>query len=461
MLHKSHYFLFLAVCFSLSASQVVIDTTESVKALYGEIAKSHPSLEEIDKLLDNGVSVDAPCEEWTPLLYAIRKGHHGVCERLVARGADLNRIQNSSGATPLICALCLVSDNRAKGKNELAERQGKIAQFFLQQREIRTDQADNQRGTALHYAALAGMRDICEQLIESGKVNILSKGLGENNAFHLALQGAHFELARYLMRKNVPIQVRNEKGETALHIAAKRDNPDFVKVLKEKGALLDATTSEGQTPLHYAAERGCLKSGKALLELGASCDIVDSKGQTPFDKAIFSFQPDFCFLLLEYMSSFPAFKEKSMTALHRAAQYESKKLCKAMLLKIIKVDLVNEKGETPLMLAARRTDDAIISLFIEKGASVSHKSIDGSTALHYAALCSSVPVCEKLLEKDKALLDIRNSSNDSPLFSALSHGAREVAVYLMEQEADVHTQNVLGKTPLHLAAESGCIDAIY
>ncbi|MBX9830904.1 ankyrin repeat domain-containing protein [Candidatus Babeliales bacterium] len=79
----------------------------------------------------------------------------------------------------------------------------------------------------------------------------------------------------------IPVNAKNEKGQTALHIACDQQNISWVNSLLGAGANPNIKCRQGCTPLHHAVERGDLTIIKVLLKHNANPNIQDNNGQTP------------------------------------------------------------------------------------------------------------------------------------------------------------------------------------
>jgi len=82
------------------------------------------------------------------------------------------------------------------------------------------------------------------------------------------------ELAEKLIEAGVPLNAKDESGQTALHVAVLAGDVGTVRVLLKHGANIEARDSNGHTPLHYAASRGNEEIARVLLEHGADAGAV-------------------------------------------------------------------------------------------------------------------------------------------------------------------------------------------
>ena len=160
---------------------------------------------------------------------------------------------DSAGAIRLVA----VPPNVADGAKFLAAaRNGSLTANQIQA--SRTKGVDinhrygNEKGTALHHAALKG----------------------------------HTEVVKALLKKGADVNLANNNGVTALHLAAREGKTDVVKALLKAGIDINVKANDGSTPLHHAAFHGHTELVEKLLEAGANVNIEASDGNTPLQDAI-------------------------------------------------------------------------------------------------------------------------------------------------------------------------------
>lgn len=175
-------------------------------------------------LLDAHALVDLQTKEGnTALMIAVQKGHKRAVELLLARGADVNSVNEKNGLTPLIMAASL----------------GHLA--------------------------------IVKLLLNAG-ADARRVGLEGDTALIWALHQPEpvvLEIALLLLAAGVPVNHQNKEGGFALLDAAYRGYSRFVKLLLSAGAAVNMINEGGGTPLIYAAQEGRADTVQLLLEHGA------------------------------------------------------------------------------------------------------------------------------------------------------------------------------------------------
>jgi putative CocE/NonD family hydrolase len=227
-----------------------------------DLPKRNPPLEEasyssgvelVELLLDAGAGDND--QMWRAWEGAIDEDREDIFELLLRKGMDINSV-DEDGVTPLGLALTL-------GNDDMAE--------FLMAKGAVFGQADSAtRGlTALHYAAIAGKKEIAKQyLVAGGNVNA-KDSVYEFTALHYAARFGSTKVAEVLIAHGADIKAKDKWGYEPIHWAAYHDRPEIIELLIAKGANVNAKTSLGQTPLELAKPRRNTAAIEVLRKHGA------------------------------------------------------------------------------------------------------------------------------------------------------------------------------------------------
>jgi ankyrin repeat protein len=109
---------------------------------------------------------------------------------------------------------------------------------------------------------------------------------------------------------------------------------------------------------------------------------------------------------------------------------------------------------TPLLQAAIGGHLNATLKLLDRGASPNSTSLDGSTAVHFAARIGQIVAVEGLM-KAGADQNACNLAGVAPLHFAAEGGFADVVALLLKYDAPVGKKTVNGDTPLHLAVTSG------
>lgn len=92
-------------------------------------------------------------------------------------------------------------------------------------------------------------------------------------------------MVRELMALGVPLDTKDEHGDTGLTLAADLNNVESVVILIKFGANIEAADNSGQTALAIAANKGYIELAKTLAARGANVNSRDVVGRTPLHVA--------------------------------------------------------------------------------------------------------------------------------------------------------------------------------
>jgi ankyrin repeat protein len=239
---------------------------------------------------DTDLDVNARDKQGKTLLHlAAENGWKDKVELLLAKGADVNATDKSSGSTPLhltrspeVARLLIAKGANVKARN-------KYGSPPLQGR------------TPLHTAVIAAWNTNNKNAVEL----LIAQGADVNARDEYGQTPLHEarvpEVARLLIAKGANVNARNKYGMTPLHrLYTYSKNPpksplEVAKVLIVNGADVNAKDKCGETPLHKV---GSLEAAKILIAHGASLNARDNEGNTPLHRAAVSDHTEVAQLLL-------------------------------------------------------------------------------------------------------------------------------------------------------------------
>ena len=320
-------------------------------------------------------------------MIASRTGNTDAVRLLLARGADPNAKEASRGQTALMWAV--------------AERHPEVVRALLE------------KGANVHARSSSSRRYVllCCQDFEgdAGGGDYVEEG--GYTPFLFAARVGDITSAELLLAAGADIEGAAPTGTSPLVLAAHSDQGAFAAFLLDKGANANSDAG-GYTALHAAILRGNLDLVKALLGHGANPNPRQMKG-TPskrysgygLDKRMIGATP---FLLAT-----------------RAAQLDAMRVLAA---NGGDVNLGLDNGTTPLMAAAMRpvrggrfAENRVVEamkLAMELGATVKATTVDGDTALHFAATRRLDLVVQFLVDSG-APVNAKNNKGQTPLAATL------------------------------------------
>jgi cytohesin len=212
---------------------------------------------------------------------------------------------------------------------------------------------------------------------------------------------------------NIDLNGVSELGRTALWLGANEGHAAAVKVLLQAGADVNKADDDGFAPLSVAASAPI---AKMLIERGADLNATNTFGQT---------------------------------ALWRAVEDGDRAgVVEALLQAGADVNKADDDGDPPLPFATTAT---IVTMLIERGASVNAVNTFGRTALWRPVEEGRAGVVQALLQAGAAV-NKADDDGDPPLSFAATAA---IATMLIERGADVSTANKRGETALWSAVKDG------
>lgn len=260
----------------------------------------------VKQLLAEGYSPDQIDENsYTALMHAARNGHLEVVETLIKAEACLNKSdylkkaqtalmlainkRNCSIVTLLLeaGASVRITDNNENSVLMYAVRSGNfdLVKSLIEEWGVNIHHTNNAKQTALMIAADSGFINILKFLIVN-HAYINKKDKFGNTALIYAASSGQISVVQYLIiLKNLEIDLKDGKGNSALMTAVYCQHINILTVLIQANASINIQNSFGQTPLMIAARKGFGEMVNVLLKAGADKNLKDNVGQTAYDYA--------------------------------------------------------------------------------------------------------------------------------------------------------------------------------
>ncbi|KAG5816072.1 hypothetical protein H9Q74_006139 [Fusarium xylarioides] len=220
------------------------------------------------------------CNGYTPLAVAISKSNKDIAKYLIEQGAAVNTFSPNYGSILHLAT--------SAGSLDLVK--------LLLKAGADPDLVDLEYGESLLYTALGiqdetKLKQMVRYLVDEAKVPIDKLGgkLGypilratHRTSYRNGPSSGH-QLVRFLIRRNIRLDVSDNQGRQAVHFACKSLLDDSLKALVAAGADINSADKFGRKPIHFAASNpytGCLDY---LLETLAKTkiDVKDNDQWTP------------------------------------------------------------------------------------------------------------------------------------------------------------------------------------
>ena len=325
-------------------------------ALREAVALGHETV--VERLLANQADFSMVDEEGNTALHdAAALGLEGIVFKLLVAGANPN-VQASDGTTPLMAAM--------EGAMAFwAPRQIATARHLLTAKA--NVNLQNKEGLApLMIATRNHQAAMVSELIQAGAIVDMTDN-ERRTALYWAADATALEAAAVLLEHGAKPDIRTQKMETALIRAGRngyRKSSVVAELLLRHGADPNAKDRFGVTPVlavAYSFYRGeelfpepALELFRVLIKYGADVRMRDDGGST---------------------------------ALHRAAEHpgpDTSALVQFLVDAGLNVNQANDRGTTALMLAAEQGHVRVVRFLLDKGADPRLRNSDRMTALDFA-----------------------------------------------------------------------------
>ncbi|KAK7483839.1 hypothetical protein BaRGS_00024947 [Batillaria attramentaria] len=290
-----------------------------------------------------------------------------------------------------------------------------------------------------------------KRLIEVDRVSVNSND-GET-PLHVAIQGGHEELMKFLLEQRADVEARDERGFTPFHVACSFDKHDAMHLLLDKGAKVNTKAKDDVTPLHTASRYGFKYVLDELLRAGAEVDAKDVNGMTPLHWACKFGKLESIQMLLKWEADINAKAKDRTTPLHVACQYGQEKVMEILLQRPnCNIEAKDKKGMTALRWACEKKMGSLAKILIAHGANVNTRREDDTTPLHAICQNGEEPMMQTLQSgKPESKLDVADTTGKTAL---------HVAERLLRHSAKVNARDQNDWTPLHYACREGRDDIV-
>lgn len=277
-------------------------------------------------------------------------------------------------------------------------------------------------------------KTLLEQALDESKFHIvrslIAKGADTNRdgaqmtLLHRALRLGPADMTLVLIRSGARVNAADQRRSTPLHYAAGLKDPKKARILLSAGANVDARDAKGDSPLHVALRNSAEQTALILMEAGANCGVANLQQETPLQIGITK--------QLEYVI---------VAILARGT---------SVSLKDISCAIENDKaGEPPLFLGYLVKSDE---------ASVHRTDENGWTCLHHAAerdVNLAQGIVLDLFTRAGLGIDVPDMLGQTPLHVAARYGSMLALEGLIGAGADIEAEDEEGNTPSFIAERMG------
>lgn len=422
---------------------------------------------------------------FTPLHIAASMDNEVILKNLISNinTEEINAVDHS-GKTPLYHAII----NKQRSNIELLLINGAIV-----------NHVDNKKLTPLATACAFKQFPTIRRLVEHGaEVNPRNKNQCIS-PLKIALKFKLEEISLYLLSSGIQITNNLDNGTNFVHLAAGTGRLSIMRLLAARGLEIN-TYEQGLQPIHIAAKKGEIKIVEELIAQGISIETpryLEAKDKNPkhqkkiplLVEAARYATVDTIRWLLSHGANPDNDDCEALNVLRMAMQNDEHN-CEEIIKLLKEYRLIDDiQNLIPAIVAALSKDYVgPLKLLHQMGISIDTDLGMGCTMLHYASLCGALHCTHFLLrngadafklnvqgnsafelaagnknaDQFKLLLravdypiDQRYQRGETLIHIAASKGNLQHIAMLIDLGADFDLQDVMGKTPLFIGAESG------
>ena len=394
-------------------------------------------------LLQNGSDPGFKNYHHSPsMIIAARQGHEEILELLAEHGAD-----DVTKTQIILDTLLDAASHGLNGIVRLLVRGGK-----------RWNVSEQDLARAMTNAASQGHVTTMKILLEAG-VNVRSPSSLVGESLQKAAMWGHSEAVQLLLTAGANPNMQTDGSDLPLHAAARNGHVGTVALLLEQGANVNAPDSRGETAMFVIAgpKHGFLARSRTLpnssvsvmqllLEKGANTAATERhSNRTSLEYAIFRGHEGLVQLLLQY-ESFAATKKVLMLYLTKlyhkiGGNSENEEAVNRILCEREAQHLGIISDLLLIPMPAERGYDRVMLTFLQSGADIEAKNLQGNTALQMSAWEGHITSVELLLQQG-ADVNSRGSTDTTPLMMAAERGRTDVVRLLLEQGAEIDAVSV-------------------
>lgn len=310
--------------------------------------------------------------------------------------------------------------------------------------------------TPLTIAAEKGNMEIIKMLVEDGKAVVNDPSSYGVTPLIAAAAAGNDKVVEYLIAQGADVTAKDDLGKTALIYAIGFDNPKLISsLIKLDNKAVNLPDNSGNTPLIYAAQKGLVNNIKLLLANGAKVDYRNpATGLCALSAAAAEDQSAATRLLVRTGKADVNLPDLSgRTPIFYAVEQDKADALRTLISLGADVNAQDNNGVTPLMRAsAKNRQDCVNILLKQKNINTNLKDFQGRTAITYSVYAEEVAPAQALL-KAGADINTRDSASNTPLMGAVKAKNDRMALFLIQQGADLTAANAAGENVFTLTDE--------
>ncbi|XP_076235051.1 uncharacterized protein LOC143179622 [Calliopsis andreniformis] len=313
---------------------------------------------------------------------------------------------------------------------------------------------DAEGHTPLHLAVIAGDTQLVAVLLANG-ADVNAKDLEGHSVLHWATVCGEAECVRLVLAAGARPSTPDLRGGSPLHYAAqccgaaataelavpKKVGLKVLQTLLEFGADVNAKDEDGRQPILWAASAGSVEAVLALSRAGgsAAAGAADKDGLTALHCAASRGHARCVEALVNLCGAHPDHvDDNGCSALHYAATLGHADAT-ALILKLgADPNRQDRKGRTPALCAAAKGQLETLKILAQHGGSLYARTVRGTGVAHEAVASGRIELIKWLAKKRPSTLDVATHDGKTPLHVAALHGHLDACKVLLDNGARIN-----------------------
>ncbi len=306
--------------------------------------------------------------------------------------------------------------------------------------------------TPMTIAGEKGNMEVIRLLVERGKADLNAPSSYGVTPLIAAAAAGKAEAVAYLLKHGADASAKDDLGKTALLYASGQNQAKMVANLAEANQpVVNLPDNTGNTPLLYSAQKGFTNNVKALLANGAKPDYRNpASGLSAMATAAAEGHVTIIRLLAKNKADVNLPDLSGRTPIFYAVENNQLRALRTLLILGADPNVKDHNGVSVLMrAAAQNREDCLALLLRQKTIDVNAQDNLGRSVVAYSAYAEDIAPAEKLVAA-QADINLTDYKGNTPLMDAIKAKNDRVAVYLIQQGADLSLQNKDGETVFSL-----------